>query len=224
MSNLFNYIQNKNKNMKLLEKSNGNLARTPEEIEQMIENASEAYAQFLTAVGFDYKADRQTVDTPRRVAKAWLKDLIVGSVTDEPNITVFPNDEGYDGLVIQSGIPVVSMCAHHNLAFTGFATVAYVPAENVIGLSKLNRIVEWFGRRPQMQESLTTQIHGYVADKMQCESVAVSIACKHTCCSHRGIKHGSVMTTNKFSGVFMEKDNLIREEFLHAIEVNGAKF
>jgi GTP cyclohydrolase I len=224
MSNLFNYIQNKNKNMKLLEKSNGNLARTPEEIEQMIENASEAYAQFLTAVGFDYKADRQTVDTPRRVAKAWLKDLIVGSVTDEPNITVFPNDEGYDGLVIQSGIPIVSMCAHHNLAFTGFATVAYVPAENVIGLSKLNRIVEWFGRRPQMQESLTTQIHDYVADKMQCESVAVSIACKHTCCSHRGIKHGSVMTTNKFSGVFMEKDNLIREEFLHAIEVNGAKF
>ena len=224
MSNLFNYIQNKNKNMKLLEKSNGNLARTPEEIEQMIENASEAYAQFLTAVGFDYKADRQTVDTPRRVAKAWLKDLIVGSVTDEPNITVFPNDEGYDGLVIQSGIPVVSMCAHHNLAFTGFATVAYVPAENVIGLSKLNRIVEWFGRRPQMQESLTTQIHDYVADKMQCESVAVSIACKHTCCSHRGIKHGSVMTTNKFSGVFMEKDNLIREEFLHAIEVNGTKF
>jgi GTP cyclohydrolase I len=73
-----------------------------------------------------------------------------------------------------------------------------------------------------MQESLTTQIHDYIANKMQCESVAVSIACKHTCCSHRGIKHGS--TTNKFSGVFMEKDNLIREEFLHAIEVNGTKF
>jgi GTP cyclohydrolase I len=207
--------------MKLLEKSNGSLARTPEEIEQMIDKAADAYGQFLNAVGFDYTADRQTVDTPKRVAKAWLKDLIVGSVTDEPNMTVFPNDEGYDGLVIQSGIPIVSMCAHHNLAFTGFATVAYVPQEDVIGLSKLNRIVEWFSRRPQMQESLTTQIHNYVAEKMKCESVAVSIACKHTCCSHRGIKHGSVMTTNKFSGVFMEKDNLIREEFLHAIEVNG---
>jgi GTP cyclohydrolase I len=207
--------------MKLLEKSNGSLARTPEEIEQMIDKAADAYGQFLNAVGFDYTADRQTVDTPKRVAKAWLKDLIVGSVTDEPNMTVFPNDEGYDGLVIQSGIPIVSMCAHHNLAFTGFATVAYVPQEDVIGLSKLNRIVEWFSRRPQMQESLTTQIHNYIAEKMKCESVAVSIACKHTCCSHRGIKHGSVMTTNKFSGVFMEKDNLIREEFLHAIEVNG---
>jgi GTP cyclohydrolase I len=209
--------------MRLLEKSNGNLSRSPGEIGVMIENATEAYAQFLTAVGFDYKADRQTVDTPRRVAKAWLKDLIVGSISDEPNITVFPNDEGYNGLVIQSGIPIVSMCAHHNLAFTGYATVAYVPAENVIGLSKLNRIVEWFSRRPQMQESLTQQIHDYIADKMTCESVAVSIACKHTCCSHRGIKHPSVMTTNKFSGVFMEKDNLIREEFLHAIEVNGTK-
>jgi GTP cyclohydrolase I len=210
--------------MELLNKSNGSLARTPEEIEQMIDQATVAYGHFLNAVGFDYTADRQTVNTPRRVAKAWLKDLIVGSISNEPNMTVFPNDEGYDGLVIQSGIPIVSMCAHHNLAFTGFATVAYVPAENVIGLSKLNRIVEWFSRRPQMQESLTTQIHNYIADKMICNSVAVSIACKHTCCSHRGIKHGSVMTTNKFSGVFMEKENLIREEFLHAIEVNGTKF
>ena len=205
-------------------KSNGNLSRTPEEIEQMINNATIAYANFLTAVGFDYTADRQTEDTPRRVAKSWLKDLIVGSVTNEPNITTFPNDEGYDGLVIQSGIPITSMCAHHNLAFTGFATVAYVPGENVIGLSKLNRIVEWFARRPQMQESLTQQIHDYIATKMDCKSVAVSIACKHTCCSHRGIKHASVMSTNKFSGVFMERDNLIREELLSAIEMNGTKF
>jgi len=207
--------------MKLLKKSNGSLPRTEQEVNEMIDNASYFYGKFLQSVGFDYEADKQTSDTPRRVAKAWLKDLIVGSVTDEPNITVFPNDEGYDGLVIQSGIPIVSMCAHHNLAFTGYATVAYIPKENVIGLSKLNRIVEWFSRRPQMQESLTQQIHDYIAAKMDCESVAVSIACKHTCCSHRGIKHGSTMSTNKFSGVFMEKDNLIREELLHAIEMNG---
>lgn len=210
--------------MELLKKSNGSLSRTPEEIEQMIENATSAYSLFLNAVGFDYLADKQTEDTPRRVAKAWLKDLIVGSVTNEPNITTFPNDEGYDGLVIQSGIPITSMCAHHNLAFTGYATVAYVPGETVIGLSKLNRIVEWFARRPQMQESLTQQVHDYIATKMNCPSVAVSIACKHTCCSHRGIKHASVMSTNKFSGVFMEKDNMIREELLSAIELNGTKF
>jgi GTP cyclohydrolase I len=210
--------------MELLKKSNGNISRSPEQIENMIDEASVHYGNFLKAVGFDFKADKQTEDTPRRVAKAWLKDLIIGSVSNEPNITTFPNDENYTGLVIQSGIPITSMCAHHNLAFTGFATVAYIPGEKVIGLSKLNRIVEWFSRRPQMQESLTQQVHDYIAGKMECESVAVSVACKHTCCSHRGIKHPSTMTTNKFSGVFMEPSNMIREEFLHAISTNGAKF
>jgi GTP cyclohydrolase I len=208
--------------MKLLPKSNGNVPRTEEEIENMIKEATVHYGKFLEAVGFDYKADPQTIDTPKRVSKAWLKDLIIGSVSNEPNITTFPNEENYDGLVVQGGIPVTSMCAHHNLAFTGYATVAYLPGEQVVGLSKLNRIVEWFSRRPQMQESLTQQIHDYIANKLDCNSVAVSIACKHTCCSHRGIKHPSVMTTNKFSGAFMEKDNLIREEFLHAIEKNGS--
>ena len=210
--------------MELLKKSNGSIPRTQKEVDKMIEKASKAYGDFLNAVGFDYEADEQTALTPKRVAKAWLKDLIIGSISDEPNITVFPNDENYDGLVIQSGIPIVSMCAHHNLAFTGYATVAYIPGDYVIGLSKLNRIVEWFARRPQMQESLTQQIHDYITKKMKCESVAVSIACKHTCCSSRGIKHNSVMSTNKFSGFFMEKDNLIREELLHAIEMNGTKF
>jgi GTP cyclohydrolase I len=210
--------------MELLKKSNGNISRTPEQIESMIDEASIHYGNFLKAVGFDFTADKQTENTPRRVAKAWLKDLIIGSVSDEPNITTFPNDENYTGLVIQSGIPITSMCAHHNLAFTGFATVAYIPGEKVIGLSKLNRIVEWFSRRPQMQESLTQQVHDYISDKMECDSVAVSVACKHTCCSHRGIKHPSTMTTNKFSGVFMEPSNMIRDEFLSAIQVNGTKF
>jgi GTP cyclohydrolase I len=209
--------------MNKITKSNGNTPRTPEEIENMILEASAHYGRFLEAMGFDYQADPQTIDTPKRVSKAWLKDLIIGSVSDEPKITTFPNEDNYDGLVVQSGIPVVSMCAHHNLAFTGYATVAYLPGENVVGLSKLNRIVEWFSRRPQMQESLTQQIHDYIADKLECDSVAVSIACKHTCCSHRGIKHPSVMSTNKFSGAFMEKDNLIRAEFLHSISMNGTE-
>ena len=91
--------------MELLKKSNGSLARTPEEIEQMIEKASEAYGQFLNAVGFDYTADRQTVDTPRRVAKAWLKDLIVGSVT-EPTIKSFNH-----ALATRRGVSTVCLSA-----------------------------------------------------------------------------------------------------------------
>ena len=205
-----------------IKKANENKPRTPEEIEEMINNASIHYGQFLNAMGFDYEADPQTINTPTRVAKAWLKDLILGSISEEPSMTVFPNEENYNGVVIQTGIPVVSMCAHHNLPFTGYASVAYVPGKNVVGLSKLNRIVDFYSRRPQMQESLTQQIHTFLSEKLDCGSVAVSISSKHMCCSNRGIKHPtSVMTTNKFSGVFMEPGNLIREEFLHAISKNG---
>ena len=208
--------------MNYINKANENLPRTSEEIENMIGEAELHYGRFLKAVGFDYTQDPQTVDTPRRVAKAWLKDLVIGSVTEEPSITVFPNEENYNGVVIQTGIPVISLCAHHNLPFIGYASVAYVPSDKVVGLSKLNRIVDWFARRPQMQESLTQQIHTFLVKKLECESVAVSIASKHMCCSNRGIKHPtSTMTTNKFSGVFMESNNLIREEFLHAISKNG---
>ena len=209
----------------MLEKANENQPRTQEEIDNMLKEATLHYGKFLNAMGFNYMADRQTVDTPKRVAKAWLKDLILGSVTNPPAITTFPNDENYDGVVIQTGIPVVSMCAHHNLPFTGYASVAYVPKEKVVGLSKLNRVVDWFARRPQMQESLTQQIHTFLSEKLDCGSVAVSISSKHMCCSNRGIKHPtSTMTTNKFSGVFMEPNNLIREEFMHSISTNGENF
>tara|TARA_R110000744_G_scaffold15863_1_gene43848 strand:- start:3756 stop:4397 length:642 start_codon:yes stop_codon:yes gene_type:complete len=212
-------------NKQLIDKANGNIPRSEKEIDKMINEASKHYGKFLTALGFDYMADRQTVDTPKRVAKAWLKDLIVGSVSEGPGMTIFPNDQGFKGIVIQTGIRVNSLCAHHNLPFTGWASVAYLPEENVIGLSKLNRVVEWFARRPQMQESLTQQVQDYLKEHLKCESVAVSISSKHTCCGVRGVKHPeSVMTTNSFSGKFMEPNNLVREEFMHAIDKNGNKF
>ena len=208
--------------MELIKKANENKSRSSKEIEKMLKEASKHYGNFLKSMGFDYEADPQTIDTPSRVAKSWIKDLVIGSITDEPSMTVFPNEENYDGVVIQTGIPVISLCAHHNLPFTGYASVAYVPKDKVVGLSKLNRIVDWFARRPQMQESLTQQIHTFLSEKLECGSVAVSIASKHMCCSNRGIKHPtSTMTTNKFSGVFMEPGNLIREEFLQAIMKNG---
>lgn len=208
--------------MKLLNKANENEPRTEEEIEKMIEEASFHYGNFLNALGFDYLKDRQTIDTPKRVAKSWLKDLIIGSVSKAPKIAIFPNDDNYTGVVIQTGIRVNSICCHHNLPFNGFCSVAYIPKDFVVGLSKLNRIVDWFSRRPQIQENLTSQIHSYLSDKLKCESVAVSISSKHLCCGNRGIKMPeSIMTTNKFSGVFMESDNLIREEFMQAIMKNG---
>lgn len=214
-------MNNINKEMELIEKANGNKARTHEELELMQKEMAFHYGKFLNAAGFDYMKDRQTIDTPQRVAKAWLKDIIVGSVTEGPKVTTFPNDEKFGGVVIQTGIRVNSLCAHHNLGFAGWCSVAYIPEENVIGLSKLNRIVDWYSRRPQMQESLTQQIHDYLAESLKCGSIAVSISSKHTCCGSRGIKHPeSVMVTNSFSGKFMEPNNLVREEFMAAIAQN----
>ena len=211
--------------MELLKQSNGNFPRTDKERTKMAIAAAKHYGKFLNALGYDYLADRQTVETPTRVAKAWVKDLALGAFEEAPKMTIFPNDQKYAGVVIQTGIRVTSMCAHHNLPFTGWASVAYIPEENVIGLSKLNRVVEWFAKRPQMQESLTQQIHTHLVDGLKCDSVAVSISAKHTCCGNRGVKHPeSVMTTNSFTGKFLESNNLVREEFLHAIEKNGNNF
>ena len=206
----------------MLKKANENEPIDNLEKANRTELASYYYGLFLESLGFDYKADPQTIDTPKRVAKAWVDDLIKGSITTPPDITTFPNEEHYNGIVIQTGIKVNSMCAHHNLPFYGYAAVAYIPKNRVIGLSKLNRIVDWFARRPQMQESLTAQIHRYLVDKLDCVNVAVSISGHHLCCGMRGIQHpDSMMTTNKFSGAFLEKDNLVREEFMHAITKNN---
>jgi len=208
-----------------LKQANGNESRTPEEIDFMIQEAAIHYGKFLNALGFDYEADRQTKQTPFRVAKAWVNDMVIGSVTSGPKMTTFPNDGAYSGVVMQTGIRVNSLCAHHNLPFFGWASVAYIPGDYVIGLSKLNRVVDWFARRPQMQESLTQQIHDYLKEQLKCDSIAVSVSSKHTCCGLRGIKHPeSVMTTNSFSGRFMEPNNLVREEFMHAIQKNGNGF
>ena len=201
--------------MKLLDRANGNLPRTKEEKDKMIVEASKAYGEFLTALGFDWKKDQNSSNTPHRVAKAWVNDIISGCVNEEPDITAFPNEEGYTGMVFQGNIPVVSLCSHHNLQFTGQAYVAYIPSKEgkVVGLSKLNRIVDFYSRRPQIQEGLTMQIHSHINKVCEeNEGVAVLLECNHTCCSNRGIKHNSTMKTSFLSGAFMDEDSA-RAEF-----------
>lgn len=205
--------------MKLLNKANGNHPRDLHEIESMIDEAAEHYGRFLKALGFDYTEDDNSKDTPRRVAKAWMNDLVRGCVTDKPSITRFPNG-GYTGIVFQGNIDVVSMCSHHNLSFTGKAHVAYIPQSNgnVIGLSKLNRIVDWYARRPQIQEGLTEQVHNELNSLIQNDGVAVVIECNHTCCSNRGIGHDSTMMTSRLSGYFFTNEVGTKTEFFSMID------
>ena len=209
--------------MELLKKANGNIARTAEEKAQMIEQAAEYYGKFLTALGFDWAADPHSANTPMRVAKAWVSDLIAGSVSPEPEVTAFPNDEGYTGLICQTRIPVMSMCAHHNLTFSGVCHAAYIPGKNttdkVIGLSKLNRIVDFYSRRPNIQESLTKQIHDHL-DKLCVgnRGIAIIIESQHNCVKCRGIKHDSIMKTSQLSGYFHTNEVGSRVELFNLID------
>lgn len=209
--------------MKLLKKVNSNEVRTELEKQEMIKFASDAYGRFLTALGFDWMSDPQTKDTPVRVAKAWVEDLIEGSINPEPKINTFPNDEGYTGLICQTNIPVVSMCAHHNLTFQGVAHVAYIPGKHkvdqIMGLSKLNRTVDWFAHRPQIQESLTKQIHDYIQNICKGNrGVAVIIEARHNCVACRGVRHDSVMKTSQLSGYFWSNEVGTRQEFFQLID------
>lgn len=209
--------------MQLLTKANGNLPRTEEEKKQMIEQAAVYYGQFLNALGFDWTADPHSANTPKRVAKAWVNDLIAGSLSEEPEITAFPNDEGYTGLICQTRIPVISMCSHHNLQFVGLAHVAYIPGkektDQVIGLSKLNRIVDFYSRRPQVQESLTKQIHDHI-DRLCVgnRGVAVVVESTHNCVRCRQLNHESIMKTSQLSGYFWTNEVGSRAELFSLIE------
>ena len=199
--------------------SNGNLPLTDDEKQRRIAEAKVHYGNFLTALGFNWQTDPNMQDTPNRVTKAYLNELMSGCFTDAPKITTFEEaSSGYDGIVFQGNIEVCSMCSHHLLAFTGKAHVAYIPGSQVIGLSKLNRIVEWFARRPQIQEGLTMQIHDYLQKVLpDNQGLAVLIEANHTCASCRGVRHESTMKTSKLSGAFKEFPET-RGEFYHFIE------
>lgn len=208
---------------KAQEERGADASLTVEEKAAIMLTAAKAYGDFLTALGCDWKNDPNSSDTPMRVAKSYVQDLWRGRYESLPPITAFPAD-GYDGIVQESNIPLTSMCSHHGQPILGYVSIAYVPSleGKVVGLSKLNRIVEHFGRRGQIQEQLTVAIH-HAVDKI-CEGnigVAVSIRATHACVSCRGIKHqGASMQTAKLSGCFLEKD-AARAEFYKNIELSS---
>jgi GTP cyclohydrolase IA len=204
----------------MLKYANLNIPRTEEERQIIITNAAKAYEAYLDALGFDWRNDPNSADTPNRVAKAFVNDIAMGCYSDPPKVTAFDNIDGYDGIVAQTSIKVNSLCSHHHMIFSGVAHVAYIPSKDgkVIGLSKLNRIVDWFARRPQIQEGLTSQISEYI--NSICEGnkgVAVFIEANHTCCSNRGIKHDSNMKTARMTGAFLEEEPT-RNEFYKFVE------
>jgi GTP cyclohydrolase I len=174
--------------------------------------AEESARGMLKALGVavDTEALR---DTPARLVKAYAELF-----TARPfNLTTFPNDEGYDELVLARAIPLHSVCEHHLLPFVGVAHVGYLPADRILGLSKLARVVEHFARRPQVQERLTKQVADWLQDHLHPKGVGVVIEAEHTCMTLRGVKAtGSSTVTSTLLGT-LRSDVRSRQEFLATI-------
>jgi GTP cyclohydrolase I len=174
--------------------------------------AERAAADFLHALGMDTTAESLR-DTPRRMASAYAELLRPSPF----NLTTFPNDEGYDELVLARAIPVHSVCEHHLLPFIGVAHVGYLPGERILGLSKLARVVGHFARRPQVQERLTSQIADLLLERLEARGVIVVLECEHLCMEMRGIrKVGARTITSAVRGAF-QTDGKVRAEAMALI-------
>ena len=168
-----------------------------------------AARDLLDALGADLDDDALR-DTPRRVADAYAELL-----TPSPfRATTFPNDDGYDELIVARSIPFHSLCMHHLLPFHGTAHIGYLPDERIIGLSKLGRVVEYFSRDLQIQERLTTQVADWLEHELEPKGVGVVLEAEHLCMSLRGVqKHGAKTVTSALRGLVRE-DPRTRQEFL----------
>jgi GTP cyclohydrolase IA len=166
----------------------------------------------LTALGLDLK-DSNLAETDRRVAEMYVEMFHGLKEGSEPKVTTFPNEEGYSHMVMEKDIPFYSMCAHHLVPFYGHAHIAYIPNERILGLSKFARILEFYAKRPQLQERLTEQVVTFLVDKLQPKGAMVVIEARHLCVEMRGVKKpGALTVTSALRGIFHQKP--VREEFL----------
>ncbi len=174
-----------------------------------LDAAERAAAELLKALGADTSSE-SLEETPRRIAAMYAELLSPAPF----NATTFPNDGGYDELVVAREIQFHSLCEHHLLPFTGVAHVAYLPGERILGLSKLARVVDSFARSLQVQERLTTQVAGWLQRELEPKGVGVVIEAEHLCMSLRGVqKPGAKTVTSALHGLVRD-DPRTRQEFL----------
>ncbi len=171
-----------------------------------IELIEKHFRHIMEIMGLDL-TDDSLKGTPKRVAKMYIKEVFSGlDPENKPSVTLFDNKYKYDQMLVEKDISVFSNCEHHFVPIYGKAHVAYISSGKVIGLSKLNRIVEYFSKRPQVQERLTVQIANELKQALQTEDVAVVIDAKHMCVQSRGIRDsGSSTVTSYYGGKFERK-------------------
>jgi GTP cyclohydrolase I len=186
---------------------------------EKIDKIESHFDQIVSTLGLDLEDD-SLIDTPKRVAKMYVNEIFWGLDYDAfPKATVVQNKMQYNEMVVEKGVSVQSYCEHHFVNIDGLATVAYVPNQKVLGLSKMNRIVEYFSRRPQIQERLTEQIYHALSFILETENVAVMIDAKHFCVKSRGVEDTQCSTvTSRLGGSFKAHPE-VRAEFLALLKM-----
>jgi GTP cyclohydrolase I len=158
-------------------------------------------------------SDPNLQGTDVRVAQLYLEMFYGLKEGSEPRVTTFPNEESYGHMVMEREIPFYSMCSHHLVPFYGRAHIAYIPRDRIIGLSKFARILEFYAKRPQLQERLTEQVVGFLEEKLNPMGAMVVIEARHLCVEMRGVKKpGALTVTSAIRGAFHQRP--VREEFL----------
>ena len=185
--------------------------------DEKIEVIQHHFKKIMEELGMDLKDDSLS-GTPYRAAKMYVRELFYGlNSKNKPKLSVFENKYGYKKMLAEQNITVDSCCEHHFLPITGYAHIAYMPKEKVIGLSKLNRVVDYYAHRPQVQERLSLQILKELQDKLDTKDVIVMICAKHLCVSSRGIKDkNSLTTTIEYGGCFENEST--RQDFFRIVE------
>lgn len=175
------------------------------------------FRDIMEVLGLDL-TDDSLIDTPKRVAKMYVNEIFWGlDYKAFPKCTTVDNKMKYDEMVIERNVNVQSNCEHHFVVIDGVATVAYIPNKKVLGLSKINRVVEYFAKRPQIQERLTEQIFHALTYILDTQNVAVVVDAQHYCVKSRGIEDvGSSTVTSKLGGVF-KADPAVRSEFMNIV-------
>jgi GTP cyclohydrolase I len=188
-----------------------------------IEQIESYFTEIMKVMGLDL-SDDSLIETPKRVAKMYVNEIFWGLDYEAfPKCTTVDNKMKYDEMVIERNINVQSNCEHHFVVIDGLATVAYIPKQKVLGLSKINRIVEYFSKRPQIQERLTEQIYHALQYILNTDNIAVVIDAQHYCVKSRGVEDvGSSTVTSKLGGCF-KSEPAVRNEFMNIVNACKTK-
>lgn len=182
-----------------------------------IEKIESHFTEIMKTMGLDL-SDDSLIDTPKRVAKMYVNEIFWGLDYEAfPKCTTVDNKMKYDEMVIERNVNVQSNCEHHFVVIDGVATVGYIPKQKVLGLSKINRIVEYFSKRPQIQERLTEQIYHALQYILDTDNIGVVIEAQHYCVKSRGVEDvGSSTVTSKLGGCFKTEPS-VRAEFMNIV-------